>query len=120
MSDLIFLRSMVFEGRHGVSDEERSDVQAIELDVELEVDLRAAGTSDDLQQTVDYGRVFEVCRAQVEQHSYHLLEAIGENVARDVLARFAAVSRVTVEVRKPGVPLDGVVEQAGIRVERAR
>jgi hypothetical protein len=30
------------------------------------------------------------------------------------------VTRVALEVRKPGVPLDGVVDQAGIRIERTR
>jgi len=120
MSDSIFLRAMEFEGHHGVSDAERADPQVIELDVEYEMDLRAAGTSDDLAQTVSYSDVFEICRAQVEDRSYHLLEAIGEAIARDVLARDSRIDRVTVEVRKPGVPIDGVLEHAGVRVVRSR
>jgi dihydroneopterin aldolase len=120
VSDRIFLRGMEFEGRHGFSDEERADAQVIELDIELELDLRPAGTTDDLEQTVNYSRVFELCRAQVEERSYHLLEAIGENVASDVLAHDARIERVVVEVRKPGVPIDGVVEHAGVRIERSR
>jgi len=120
MSDRILLRRMEFEGRHGVSDEERSEAQAIEVDVELSADLRPAGTSDDLAQTIDYARVFELCRAQVEDHSYHLLEGIAEAVAADILAAFERVEAVTVEVRKPGVPVDGVLEDAGVRIERDR
>ena len=80
VSDRIVLRGMEFEGRHGFSDEERADAQVIELDIELELDLRPAGTTDDLEKTVNYARVFEICRAQVEDHSYRLLEAIGENI----------------------------------------
>lgn len=120
MSDTIFLRAMEFEGHHGVSDEERADPQVIELDIELDLDLRAAGTSDDLAQTVNYSKIFELCRAQVEGHSYHLLEAIGEAVARDALAYDARIEKVAVTVRKPGVPIDGVLEHAGIRLERSR
>lgn len=120
MTDQIFLRAMEFEGHHGVSDEERADAQVIELDIELEVDLRPAGASDDLTQTVSYSEIFELCRAQVEDHSYHLLEAIGENVARDVLAHDKRIERVAVTVRKPGVPIDGVLDHAGVRVERER
>ena len=67
-------------------DEERADSQVIEVDVELELDLRPAGASDDLAQTVNYSRVFELCRRSVEEHSFQLLEAIGEAIARDVLA----------------------------------
>ena len=120
MSDTIFLRGMEFEGRHGQSDEERAEEQVIEVDVEVGVDLRPAGTSDDLGQTVNYADVFEICRAQVEQHSYHLLEAIAEHICTDVLSMDARVERVAATVRKPGVPIDGVLEHAGVRIERSR
>ena len=120
MSDSVFLRGMAFEGRHGVSDEERAEPQVIEMDIEVATDLRPAGTSDDLALTIDYSEVFEICRAQVEQRSYRLLEAIGEAIAADVLGRFPTATAVSVTVRKPGVPIDGVVEDAGITIERGR
>lgn len=120
MSDAILLRGMTFEGRHGVGDEERAEPQEIQLDVELLLDLAVAGASDALEQTVDYAAVFEICRRHVEERSYRLLEALGEAVAGDVLNSFARVDRVVVEVRKPGVPIDGIVEHAGVRIDRAR
>ncbi len=120
MSDQIFLRQMEFAGHHGVSDEERADEQVIEMDLEYELDLRPAGTGDDLKDTVSYSDVFEICRAQVEDYSYHVLEALGEAVARDVLAADGRINRVVVTVRKPGVPIDGVLEHAGVRLERPR
>ncbi len=120
MTDHIYLHEMEFYGRHGVSDEERAEEQVIHLDVELSLDLREAGTHDDLTLTVDYGAVFEICRAQVEQRSYRLLEGIAEAVAADILAAFDRVTSVIVRVRKPGVPIEGVLEHAGVSVERAR
>ncbi len=120
MSDRVFLRGMAFEGRHGVSEEERSLPQVIVMDVSVEADLRAAGSSDDLERTIDYSEMFEICRAQVETRSYRLLEAIGENVAADILGRFPAAASVCVTVRKPGVPIDGDLEDAGITIERGR
>ena len=47
MSDRIVLTGMRFEGRHGVSDDERSLPQLIEVDVELSTDLGPAGRSDE-------------------------------------------------------------------------
>jgi dihydroneopterin aldolase len=120
MTDSIFLKSMEFAGHHGVSDDERADAQVIELDIELRLDLRAAGTSDDLAKTVNYSGIFELCRAQVEDHSHLLLEAIGEAIATDVLASDARIDSVVVTVRKPGVPIDGVLDHAGVRLERSR
>jgi dihydroneopterin aldolase len=120
MSDRIFLRSMEFTGRHGVSEEERAEPQVIELDLELELDLSAAGRTDDLDQTVDYAAAFELCRVVVEERSFKLLEGIAEQIATEVLIRYGQVERVLVSVRKPGVPLDGIVEQAGVAIERTR
>lgn len=120
MSDRIHLHAMEFEGRHGVGDEERADPQLIELDVELLLDLRDAGKTDDLVRTVNYSDVYKHCRAIVEEGSFHLLEAIAEAVATDLLAGFPPLQGVVVRVRKPGVPIDGVLEYAGVEIERSR
>jgi dihydroneopterin aldolase len=120
VSDRIFLRNMEFMGRHGVSDEERSEEQLIEVDIEMTVDLRAAGAADDLDQTVDYGEVFERCRMIVEQRTFKLLEGIAEAAAADLLSTYPRITAVVVRVSKPGVPIDGVLEAAGVEVTRER
>jgi len=120
MTDHIVLAQMEFFGRHGVSDEERSAEQQIDVDVELQVALERAGASDDLADTVNYSRVFDACRDIVEGRSFKLLEAIAEAIATRVLADFAGVDAVTVRVRKPGVPIDGRLEYAGVSIERQR
>jgi len=120
MSDHIYLHGMVFEGRHGVTDEERAEPQPIEVDVDLHVDLREAGASDDLNRTVDYSEVFEHCRPIVEERSFHLLEGIAEAIAAELLAAFPRVAGVKVRAKKPGIPLRGVVEHAGVEIERER
>jgi dihydroneopterin aldolase len=120
VSDSVFVRGMEFECRIGVSDEERAEPQMIELDVELELDLRPAGTSDDLTRTVDYGAVFDTCREIAESGEFRLLEGLAERVASEILATRPAVDGVVVTARKPGVPIDGVLEHAGVRIERSR
>jgi dihydroneopterin aldolase len=120
MTDHIVLADMAFFGRHGVGDEERSAEQEIDVDVELEADLARAGASDELADTVNYSRVFDVCRDIVENRSFKLLEAIAEAIAGRVLTDFPGVDGVVVRVRKPGVPIDGRLEYAGVSIERRR
>ena len=120
MSDQIILRSMEFDVRIGAGEEERSMPQAIEIDVELSLDLAPAGKSDELSQTVNYSQVFKLCRRHAESRAYNLLEALAEIIATDVLAQFEKVDSIFVEVRKPGVPIDGVLEHSAVRVERWR
>ncbi|HUR16840.1 MAG TPA: dihydroneopterin aldolase [Candidatus Limnocylindrales bacterium] len=120
MTDRIVLHHMEFEGFHGVDDEERSLPQVIEVDVELEVDLRTAGATDDLEQTVNYSQVFKRCRTIVEEQSFHLLEAMAHTIASDLIATFAPIKSLVVRVRKPGVPIEGVLDFAGVEIERSR
>jgi dihydroneopterin aldolase len=120
MSDQIHLHGMVFDGHVGVPDEERAVAQPIEVDVELMLDLSPAGTSDDLAATVDYGLVYAACRELVESRSFHLLEAVAESLAAELLRRFAPVEALVVHARKPGVPIDGEIEHAGVCIERRR
>ncbi len=119
MSDRILLEGMVFEGTHGVFPEEQVTPQPFEVDVELALDLRPAGVSDDLDHSVDYGLVFDVCREIVESTRFNLLEALAEAIAHELLTRFP-VDDVTVRVRKPRVKLGGPVRTAGIEIRRRR
>lgn len=119
MSDRVRLNGMRFEGRHGVSDEERELPQTIEVDLEVEADLAAAGASDDLARTVDYGPLIRLCGRIVEGGSFHLLEAIAEAIANEALATTAAAA-VTVRVRKLAVPVDADIDSAEVEIRRER
>jgi dihydroneopterin aldolase len=110
---------MQFEGRHGVFEEERAVPQPFEVDVELELDLRPAGTADDLARTVDYSVVHESVRRVVEERSFALIEALAEAVAGEVLGD-DAVTAVVVRVRKPAVQLGGQLAFAGVEIRRTR
>jgi 7,8-dihydroneopterin aldolase/epimerase/oxygenase len=120
VSDRIVLANMRFDGRHGDHEWERAQPQPFEVDVELSLDLRAAGASDDLGTTVDYGRVFDLVREIVETRTFHLLEAIAQAIADDVLAAFPAVDEIRVRIRKPKVRLSGALDYAGVEISRRR
>jgi dihydroneopterin aldolase len=120
MSDRILLHAMAFDGRHGALEGERAEPQPFEVDVEMALDLRAAGETDDLAATVDYGAVFEVARRVVETTNRDLLESIAEGIAGDVLAGWPAVDEVVVRVRKMRPPIRGRLAWAGVEVRRRR
>ena len=107
----IELRGIELQGRHGVLDHERRDGQRFLFDVELEVG--EAGSSDRLEDAVDYRDV----AACVREVSDHLLEALASAVVDELLARFPA-EHVSVCVRKPQVALDPPVEYAAVRATR--
>ena len=117
--DRISLRGMRFLGRHGVTLEERMEPQPIEVDIEIPADLREAGASDDLAQTVDYAAIFGRVAEVVEGRSFRLLEALAAAIAEELLAD-PAIAEVVVAVRKPKAPLPGAFETVEVRIRRTR
>ena len=118
--DEIRLHGLRVVGTHGVLAEERSRAQPFEVDLALSVDLTAASTSDDLDDTVDYGAVAGVVERIVREEHFALLERLGGRIAAAVLAldeRIAAVE-VTVTKLRPPVPVD--LASAGVRLRRDR
>ncbi len=117
--DRIRIVNMTFYGHHGVDESERNLGGRFAIDVELGLDLRAAGASDDLSKTVDYKAVYETVREVHNSHRYHLLEALAHNAAETILAKFA-VEEVTVRVRKTSVPLGGLIDHSEVEITRRR
>lgn len=118
--DRIALRGMLFYAYHGNRPEERSLGQPFRVDMEVELDLRAAGASDDLNDTIDYGRLYEVVRDVVEGPPRNLLEAVAESIAHEVIEGFA-VTGVRVKVTKLRPPIKGaILEGTSVEVYRTR
>ena len=105
--DVISLRGLRVTGTHGVLTEEQSRAQPFEVDLDVHADLRPAGASDDLDDTVDYAALAEAAARIVSAERYHLLERVAERIAEVALGD-ERVQSVTVTVRKlrPPVPLD--------------
>ncbi len=104
-SDRLSVRSMVCMCRIGVTEEERSRPQKLEIDLDLYSDLEAAGRSGDVAQTIDYLEVTSEVREHLESTTFHLIEAAARTILDRVLERFR-VQRAAVRVRKfilPGV-----------------
>lgn len=119
MRDRIVLSNMRFDARHGYFDRERRTSQPFEVDVELHTNLQPAGVDDDLEQTVDYGRVYDIVKDIVESTSYKLLEALAEAISGGLLTGFA-VDFVVVRVRKPQVQLGGPLDHAAVEIRRTQ
>jgi dihydroneopterin aldolase len=119
--DEVFLEAVRFYGYHGVNPEERVQGQRFVVDVHLETDLRPAGASDDLAQTINYSSVYQRVKAIVEGESRDLIEAVAEEIATTLLAEFPTASTATVTIRKPEVALKGaMLNAAGVRIHRTR
>ena len=99
--DKIHIRDLVVTCRVGTRAEERRRRRRVILNITLFCDLRAAGATDNLRDTVDYGRVCRQVQTLVRRSRFLLIERLAQAVA-DVCLTFAGVSAVTVALDKPG------------------
>jgi len=118
--DKILMNHMGFYGFHGVLDEERAIGQKFFIDVELSLDLSSAGLSDDVEQTVSYAEVYDDVKYFAESARYNLIEALAENIAQRVLAKYSVVAEVLVRVKKPEAPVRGIFDYFGVEIRRSR
>ncbi|MBV8195087.1 MAG: dihydroneopterin aldolase [Candidatus Dormibacteraeota bacterium] len=107
---------MEFFGHHGDLAAERELGSRIYVDVEIGADLSIAGSSDRLEDTLDYVRCFDIVRRVVEEGQHRLLETVAERVASALLQQPRA-RRVRVRVAKQP-PIAGVIARTAVVVER--
>ncbi|MGC7871598.1 dihydroneopterin aldolase [Desulfosporosinus sp. SYSU MS00001] len=115
--DAIHLRGLEFYAHHGALPEEQVLGQKFIIDIDLFVDLSRAGSSDQVQDTIHYGEVYNVIKTCVKDHKYQLIEYLAEKIAQSVLAQFNCKS-IRVEVHKPQAPVAGIFRDVSVEIWR--
>ena len=106
-------------GHHGVFDFERREGQVFKIDLVLGVDTAPAASSDDLQDTVDYGSLVEAVRHAVETDPVDLIEKLAQRIA-DVCLTDSRVQWAEVTVHKPEAPIETTFSDVALTILRSR
>ncbi|VFQ71726.1 unnamed protein product [Cuscuta campestris] len=118
--DKLVLRGLKFHGFHGVKAEERALGQKFVVDMDVWMDLRAAGKSDRLSDTLSYTDIYRIVKEVVEGSAHNLLESVAEHISSATLTRYAQVSAVRIQVGKPHVAVQGSLDYLGVEIVRYR
>lgn len=116
--DRISLHGISGHGHHGVFDFEREHGQRFVVDVVCWLDLAVAATSDDLQDTLDYGALATAVVADIEGEPLNLIEALAGRIADTCLAS-PRVQTVQVTVHKPEAPINADVADVAVTLTRS-
>lgn len=109
ISDLL-LRAII-----GINDWERAERQDVLLNITLFGDLRAAGESDQIEDTINYRTVTKQIIQHVESSRRFTIEALAADVAR-ICLKEKGVARVRVRLEKPGARR--FARSVGVEIER--
>ena len=117
--DRIRLKNIIFYAHHGYYEAERELGQKFEIDIEVECDLRSPATEDLLAQTVDYRRIYKIAKETFENYKFKLIETVAEKIAKEVLT-MPSIHNILIRVRKPHVPLNGLLDYVEVEIFRER
>ena len=116
----IVLKELVFFARHGLLEEEAKLGQRFRLDVVVELDPLVNLATDTPESTVNYVELFETIKEIFTEQRFNMIEAAADAIAIGILDRFTKIVSVTVEVKKPSVPVDCVCDYFAAEVTRCR
>jgi dihydroneopterin aldolase len=114
--DRIEIRGIRAYGRHGADPGERDRPQAFTIDVVVDLDLSRARRSDDLNDTLNYARLYHRIVEVVAGTSHALLERLAADLL-DAAFEDSRVERAQITVGKPGL-LDGATPSVTIAREK--
>ena len=120
MTDRIVVKDLQVVARHGVLAEEATLGQRFVLDFAAELDLRRAGRTDDVADTISYADLIQVASATLTERRFYLLEAAAEAVAQALLTTFPTLDSVSLELKKPGAPIDAIFAHVAVAIRRSR
>lgn len=103
---LIQLEGMEFYSFHGHFREEQIVGNRFMVDLTIETDMEIPAGSDNLRDAVNYQRVYEVVKIQMEQKS-HLLEHIAGRILDAVYSEIGGIMKATVKVSKMNPSMGG-------------
>jgi len=117
VEDKIIIKNMKFYGYHGVLEEEKKLGQIFHVDLEIYKNMKLAGTTDDLNYTLDYSKVYENVKKIVEEQKFNLIEALAEKIAIEILKN-KHVQKIKVQVKKPAAPINGCFDYVAVEIVR--
>lgn len=111
--DTVSIHDLEVSTHIGVPDEERSSEQTLKVSIDMETDLKKAGQSDAIEDTIDYEQVANSI-VELAKEERKTIEKFAEDIAQEVLKKFGGTS-IKVTIKKFVLPQTEAVSVTIIR-----
>ena len=116
--DVIIINDLEIFSNHGVLKEENVLGQKFLISAHIYLDTRKAGSTDDINDSVDYSQICHLIKTIMENNTFKLIETAAEKLSHDILMQYSRISRVVLEVKKPWAPILLPLEYVSVTVDR--
>lgn len=117
--DKIIIEGLEIFCNHGLLPEETKLGQKFIVNAVLFTDTMKAGLNDDIEASIDYAKVCHMINEYMTTHTYKLIEAVAENLARLLLHEIPVLKAVTLEIKKPWAPIGLHVGNVSVEITRS-
>lgn len=118
MLDRIHIRDLLVNAIIGINPDERITPQDVLVNATLYFDTRAAGVSDDMDDSINYSTVTKAMRAHIETSEPGLIERLVADLARICFETDGRIGEVEITAEKPGAVTD--TRSVGVSIHRTR
>lgn len=113
----IEIEGMEFYAYHGHFKQEQVVGNKFMVNISIETNATKAASSDQLGDALDYQKVYDLIKAEMEVKS-HLLENICGRILDRLYGEFDQIEQAIVKVSKMNPPMGGKIEKVSITMRR--
>jgi len=113
---VITLENMEFHAYHGCLEHEKKLGNTFVVSVSMKMNTDKAEKSDLLEDTLNYQKVYNVVKEQIEIPA-NLIEHVGQRIVRSLEKQFPEVNSFVIKLSKLNPPLGGRVEKVTIELK---
>ena len=112
----ISLKNIIVYGFHGVHQEEKTLGQRFEIDLEYRLANPPFPWKDEERATVSYVNAHKIVSRVCAEKSFNLIETLGNRIIEEMRSRYS-IDLIIVRVRKPSVPIQGILDYVEVEVD---
>lgn len=117
MREVLELKGMRFHAFHGCLPFEKEKGGEYEVDFSAQIDYSPAFDSDDLNDTINYARIYDIVSEQMEKRS-NLIENVAGRIFHAIKEEFPTLEHFSLSVSKLSPPVAGPCDRARITLEK--
>lgn len=116
--DQIEIEDLEVFANHGVFPEENTLGQKFLISAVLYTETRRAGRTDDLTDSIHYGRVSAFIESYLRNNTFRLLERAAESLAEELLLTVPGLFGIRLKIKKPWAPIGLPLKTVSVEIER--
>lgn len=115
MNTYIYLREVRFHANHGVMPQERTVGADFTVDLRVAYPFEAAMHSDDVVDTLNYARLYDIVKREMAQPS-QLLEHVAGRIGKAVFEAFPKTGSLELRITKQNPPMGADCKGVGVEI----